>query len=80
MKNLELTDLHNPDGITGFVHSKNGNFYTINDNQAIQVYYGKKYPSGMPMITRLEIWQKFKDGRLFKVIGFNGSSIGAIYV
>ncbi len=55
MRNLELSDLHNPEEIIGFLH-KNNNFYEAGENQAFQ-----DYPKS------LELWGKLKDGRLMLV-------------
>ena len=55
MKNLKLTDLHNPENITGFLHT-NGNYYEADKGQGFQEYPGS-----------IELWEKLKDGRLLRV-------------
>ena len=75
MKDLELTDLYNPKKLTAFLH-KNGKYYETCDSTAIQVYYKDKKET---QISKIEFWEKLKDGRLLKIIGFTNKSIIATY-
>jgi len=75
MEFLELTDLYNPEKLTGFLH-KNGKYYDTCRSTAIQVYYKDEKET---QISKIEFWQKFEDGRLLKMVGFTSKSILSTY-
>ena len=55
MKELQLSDLHNPRGTTAIFHCSAG-FIEICKDQGFQEYPGS-----------WELWQKMEDGRLMRV-------------
>lgn len=56
MKFLELTNLHNPNGITGILHKNDGYVVIDSDDQGFQ-----------ELPKSVELWQKMGDGRLLRV-------------
>ena len=62
-----IKELHNPEKITG-VLLKNGDFLTIGDNQGFQTY-----PKS------IELWERLKDGRLFRIQRWLNKSIICTY-
>ena len=67
MKDLELSDLYNPDRIVT-VLLKDGTQITADSDQGFQIY--KKCT---------ELWQKMKDGRLMRVKRWYSKSVICYY-
>jgi len=67
MKDLQLSDLHNPNNITE-IFLRNGPVVGIKPG----------FTAFQELKKSVEIWEKMPDGRLLKVVGFNKSSISYV--
>lgn len=74
-----FADLNNPERITGFIYRPTGDYINTQENQAFQVFYNDKYPSGMPKISHIQLWGKSNEGKIYKLKSWNGDVVGALF-